>query len=106
MLKKITLIIAAVTLCISTYAGNDKKISSVIQRDLKVPAELKTTKLNEKVNVQFRLNSDGKAVVMDVQTANPELKNYIMNQFPKLNFNSVDEKKETVYFIDINFKVL
>ncbi|MFL5763310.1 MAG: hypothetical protein ACJ77K_05155 [Bacteroidia bacterium] len=106
MLKKISLLIAAAILSISMQAGNDKKIGSVISRELKVPAALKANKLNEKVNVQFRLQSDGKAAVLEVQTNNPELKSYILDQFPKLNFTSVTEKKEAVYFVDINFKVL
>jgi hypothetical protein len=106
MFKKITLVIAAALLSISMQAGNEKKIGSLISKELKVPAGLKTGKLDEKVNVQFRIMPDGKASVLDVRTASPELKSYIMEQFPKLDFNAVSENKETVYFVDINFKVL
>lgn len=90
----------------TTIAGNGTSINSVISKQLKVPNELKSSKLNEKVNVQFKIAADGKAVIMNVETASPELKNYIMKQFPKLNFDSVSEKQGAVYFVDINFKVI
>ena len=106
MIKKLVLLIAAIAFSISTQAGNDKKIGAIIRKELKVPATLKACKLDEQVNVQFRLMENGKAAVLDVKTNNPELKKYIMSQFPKLDFNAVNEKKNAVYFIDINFKVL
>lgn len=106
-MKKIKMIIVA--LFISTtaaIAGNGNNINSVISKQLKVPAELKNTKLNEKVNVQFKIAENGTAIVMNVETNNPELKKYIFNQFPKMKFNLVSGKPEAIYFVDINFKVL
>ena len=101
-----TLIVAILISTMAAVAGNGTSINSVISKQLKVPSELKSTKLNEKVNVQFKIAEDGKATVMNVETSSPELKNYIMNQFPKMNFGSVSEKHEAIYFVDINFKVL
>lgn len=101
-----TLIVAILISTMAAVAGNGSSINSVISKQLKVPTELKSTKLNEKVNVQFKIAEDGKATVMNVETSNPELKNYIMKQFPKMNFDSVSEKQEAVYFVDINFKVI
>lgn len=106
MKKIITLILAVCISITATQAGNDKKINSVISKQLKVPAALKNKKLNEKVNVQFSIAENGKATVLKVETSSPELKSYILNQFPKMDFNTVTEKKAAVYFIDINFKVL
>lgn len=104
--KIITLIVFVLASITGIQAGNDKKINSVISKELKVPAGLKSTKLDEKVNVQFQILSNGKATVLNVETSNPELKNYILTQFPKIDFNGVEGKQEAVYFIDINFKVL
>lgn len=101
-----TLIVAILISTMAAVAGNGTSINSVIGKQLKVPNELKSSKLNEKVNVQFKIAEDGKAVVMNVETSNPELKNYILKQFPKLNFDSVSEKQGAVYFVDINFKVI
>lgn len=107
MYKK--LIILAVALFIgttATVAGNGKSIHSVISNQLKVPQELKNSKLNEKVNVQFKIKENGEATVLNIETASPELRSYIMKQFPKIDFKAVTEKKDAIYFIDINFKVL
>lgn len=106
-MQKITTLIVALFISITAaVAGNGTSISSLIGKQLKVPTELKGTKLNEKVNVQFKISENGKAMVMNVETSSPELKNYIMKQFPKMNFDSVSEKQGAIYFIDINFKVL
>ncbi|HEY0031201.1 MAG TPA: hypothetical protein VGC65_10615 [Bacteroidia bacterium] len=102
----VLLIIAVLMSANTSYAGNDKKINAVISKQLQVPAALKNKELNEKVNVQFKITSNGKATVLNVETSNAELKNYICNQFPKMDFNTVAEKQDAVYFIDINFKVL
>lgn len=107
-MKKLILLFAIVFAGITAaQAGNgDKKINSLIKKQLKIPASLKNNKLDEKVNVQFKIEEDGKATVIKVETENPELKNYIMKQFPKIDFKTADEKTEGLYFIDINFKVL
>ena len=89
----------------SASAGNGKSISSAISKQLNVPASLKSNKLNEKVNVQFSITSEGNATVVNIETKNIELKNYIISQFPKIVFNDAS-KQAGMYFIDINFKVL
>ena len=105
MNKLITLIALVIISITTASAGNGKSISSTISKQLNVPATLKNNKLNEKVNVQFELTSEGKATVVNVKTSNPELKNYIIKQFPKIAF-SKESAEEGMYFIDINFKVL
>lgn len=105
-MNKLITIAAVILISItSASAGNGKNMSEVIGKQLNVPEALKSSKLNEKVNVQFQLTSEGKATVVNVKTSNPELKNYIMTQFPKIDFNNAGTP-EGVYFIDINFKVL
>lgn len=107
MYKKLIILTVALFISITaTVAGNGKSIHAVISNQLKVPQELKNTKLNEKVNVQFKIEENGEATVLNVETANPELKSYIMMQFPKIDFKAVAEKKDAIYFVDINFKVL
>ena len=101
-----TFIVALLLSTTTTFAGNGKSIHSVISSQLKVPQELKSSKLNEKVNVQFKIKKNGEATVLNVETANPQLKNYILKQFPKIDFKAVAEKQDAIYFIDINFKVL
>ncbi len=106
-MQKITTLIVALFISITAaVAGNGTSISSLIGKQLKVPTELKGTKLNEKVNVQFKISENGTATVLNVETTNPELKKYILSQFPKINFNEFSEKQEAVYFIDINFKII
>ena len=87
-------------------AGNGTKINSVLSKHLQIPTQLKSEKLNEKVNVQFKVNAKGKATVMNVDTKNTELKHYLIEQLPKIDFNDVNDKPEEIYFVDINFKVL
>ena len=107
MYKKLIILTVALFISITaTVAGNGKNIHSLISNQLKVPQELKNSKLNEKVNVQFKIKENGEVTVLNVETANPELKRYIMNQFSKIDFKAVAENKDAIYFIDINFKVL
>ena len=56
--------------------------------------------------MQFKVDQAGKATVINVETQNPDLKQYITEQFPKIEFTGVNEKPEEVYIVDINFKVL
>lgn len=102
----LTLVVALIISISAAVAGNGNNINSVISKQLKVPTELKNNKLNEKVYVQFKISENGKATVLNVETNNPELKKYIFNQFPKMNFNQNEEKPEEIYFININFKVI
>lgn len=103
MKKILTVIVALIFSVTSTFAGNGNGINSLISKHLNVPTELKGNSLNEKVNVQFKISENGKATVLNVETTNLSLKNYILCQLPKIDFNTVAKKKEAVYFVDINF---
>ncbi|MBL7889175.1 MAG: hypothetical protein JNL24_06460 [Bacteroidia bacterium] len=105
-MKAIITMIICIFSITGAVAGNGTGINQVIGKQLKVPVELKSSKLNEKVNVQFKLNSNGTIVVLDVKTTNQELKNYVEKELPKINLSNAVENKETVYFVDLNFKVL
>jgi phosphoenolpyruvate-protein kinase (PTS system EI component) len=107
-MKKIILLFVAVLAGFTTTlsAGNGKSIYAIITKELKVPAALNQQKLNEKVNVQFKIAENGTTTVLNVETENQALKEYINTQFPKLNFNTKGEKLNGTYIIDINFKVL
>jgi len=108
-MKKIILLTIAIiaALGVSTaFAGNGPSIHSIITKQIKVPAQLKDKKLNEKVNVEFKIGQNGVPAVLDVKTSNPELKKYVLNQFKTLDFSNVTDKQEVTYFIDLNFKVL
>lgn len=106
-MKKIFLItfLALVSMTIS-YAGNGTGINKTISKQLKVPQQLKNNKLNENVNVQFKINNNGKIILLEVNTSNKELKKYVESEFPKLDLKNEVTKAETIYFIDLNFKVL
>lgn len=108
-MKKIIILTIAIiaALGVSTaFAGNGPSIHSIITKQIKVPAQLKDQKLNEKVNVQFKIGQNGVASVLDVKTSNPELREYVIRQFKMLNFSNVVDKQEVTYFIDLSFKVL
>jgi hypothetical protein len=106
-MKKLMILFVAILISATTaFAGNGTTIHSVISKQLNVPTELKKNKLYEKVNVQFRISENGKASLMNVESANTELKNYIIKQFSKIDFNEVKDNKDKIYFIDINFRVL
>lgn len=106
-MKKIFLIIVVALVSITiSYAGNGTGINKTISKQLKVPQQLKNNKLNEKVNVQFKINNNGTIILLDVNTNNKELKKYVESEFPKLNLKNEVPKTETIYFIDLNFKVL
>ncbi|HEX8514706.1 MAG TPA: hypothetical protein VF868_00810 [Bacteroidia bacterium] len=105
-MKKILILIVAIFMSqAASQAGTENPVHNTITRQIKIPAELKSDKLNEKVNVQFRLEN-GKAYVIDITTKNDELRNYIAEEFHKMNFEGITEKEGTIYFVDINFRVL
>ncbi len=87
-------------------AGNGKQINSLLSKHLRIPAQLKESKLNENVNVMFHIDENGKATVTNVETHNLDLRHYILEQIPKIEFRGVNEKPEETYVVDINFKVL
>ena len=107
-MKKMIILLAIVFAGITTAeAGNgDKNITSIIKKHLKIPNSLKSSKLDEKVNVEFKIEENGRATILKVETTNPDLKNYIIKQFPTIDFKNEVEKTEGIYFIDINFKVM
>lgn len=105
-MKKIILLIIAIFFSyIATYAGNGNTIHNTITKQMKLPASLKKQKLDEKVNVEFKVEN-GKASVISVETSNAELKRHIIEQFGTMNFNNTTEKQGVIYFVAINFKVL
>jgi hypothetical protein len=105
-MKKIILLVIAIFISyIATYAGTGNTIHNTISSYMKVPAQLKKQKLNEKVNVEFRVEN-GKASVISVETSNTELKKYIIGQFAMMSFSNSSEKQGITYFVAINFKVL
>ncbi|MDQ3047595.1 MAG: hypothetical protein M3R27_08620 [Bacteroidota bacterium] len=104
MKKIIVLLTALFFLNSGAFAETGNNLSNSISKQLHLPAYLKTKKLNEKVNVQFKVLPGGNILLVNVNTDHPELKAYIMKQFPKIVMT--DLKPEGTYFIDINFRVL
>lgn len=105
MKKIIILIIAIFVSYTASQAGTENTIRSTIKKQISMPAQFKNQKLNEVACVQFKLEN-GKAIVLDVKTSNPELKDHIIKQFKAMSFVNVQEKQGMVYLVDINFKVL
>ncbi len=105
-MKKIILLLTALFFLSSpaSFAGTGNNLSLSISKQLHLPAHLKTKKLNEKVNVQFKVLPGGNILLLNVNTDHKELKAYIQQQFPKIIMSGL--KPEGTYFIDINFKVL
>jgi hypothetical protein len=105
-MKKIVILILAIFVSYTAaQAGTDNPIHNMITKQIRIPAQLKNQKLDEKVNVQFKVEN-GKASIVEVRTSNPELKAYIIEQFKTMKFDNSPEKQGITYFIDINFKVL
>ncbi|MDF2436116.1 MAG: hypothetical protein K0Q95_492 [Bacteroidota bacterium] len=106
-MKKIVLLITLIFFSyIVTYAETGNTIHSQISKQIKMPAELKNEKLNETVKVEFTILENGSVTVLNVETHKPELKQYIISQFSTLDLKGVTIKKNEIYLIDINFKVL
>ncbi len=107
MYKNLITLAVAMTIVISaTFARNEKNINSAICKVLRVPSSLLESKFYEKVNIKFKITEEGKAMVLNVESASPELKKYIITQFPKINFSGTSKNSNEIYVIDINFKVL
>ncbi|MCE3279201.1 MAG: hypothetical protein K0S44_1392 [Bacteroidetes bacterium] len=104
-MKKIVLLIVAILVSYIACEATENPVHSMITKQIRIPENLKNQKLNENVNVHFKLEN-GKAYVLDITSNNAELKNYIVEQFQIMDFSKIHEKQGNIYFIDINFKVL
>lgn len=105
-MKKI--IITTFMLAISTlmFATENGDIQKIVSNNFKVPAKLKNEKLNEKVNVQFKFNNNGELTLINVNSNNEELKNYVEKQFKAINLKGTNLNPDTIYSMNINFRVL
>jgi len=105
-MKTVFIISIALMMNASNAFAGEGNLNKIISSKLKVPTELKNQKLNEKVNVQFKLDNKGNVILLNVDTQNIELKKYVEKEFPKLNLKQNIQEKESIYFIDLNFKVV
>lgn len=86
--------------------GDAPALSRQISNQLSFPEELIQPSFNEKVRVDFKMKPDGAVEVLKVYTNNKELKDHVMTQFGKMNFNSRDIDKEKIYRIDVRYRVI
>lgn len=106
-MKKIILTVSIALASFSAaFAGNDILVRDAITKQMQSPYNLKSHFFNEAVNVQFKIDSNGKASIINLNTADPELKKYIAKHFNKIDFSALIENTETIYNICINFKVI
>lgn len=106
-MKKLVLIITTTIMSFNmTFAGNGNLIRKEIIKELKLPANLKSQSFIETVNVQFKIDSNGKVSVLRVDTSNMSLKNYVIDHFNKIDLSKLKDNKESIYNISINFKVI
>jgi hypothetical protein len=106
-MKTILLFIATLMLFISNaVAGNEASVQNVISSQMRLPSELTKHKLNELVELSFRVDENGKASILEIGTNNPELREYVTRKFNAMDFSKVSLNKQTTYFININFRVL
>lgn len=96
----------AITVSASMQANNNSDINKLVNKNLKVPAQLKNQKLNEKVNVQFKMSKNGEVTLVDVKSNNEELRKYVEKNFSKIDWSTTEIHPETVYSLNINFRVL
>jgi len=106
MKKYIIILAIALGAASASFAAGNNDISKLISKNLKVPTQLKNQKLNEKVNVQFKINKEGTITLVDVSSKNEELKKYVEKNFSKIDWSNTDIKPEIIYSLNINFKVL
>lgn len=105
-MKTLLIISIALLTSISNAFAGEGNLNSIISKKLKVPTELKNQKLDEKVNVQFKIDNNGTIILLNVETQNRELKKYVEKEFPKLDLEQNIQKKDAIYLIDLNFKVV
>jgi hypothetical protein len=106
MKKYFLMTVFAITVSASMQANNNSDINKLVNKNLKVPAQLKNQKLNEKVNVQFKMSKNGEVTLVDVKSNNEELRKYVEKNFSKIDWSTTEIHPETVYSLNINFRVL
>lgn len=110
-MKSLQLFLVASLLFISSvaFAGNspsttNSKISNFISTQLQNETLVNVLEVSEKVKIEFKINSFDEIVVMETSTNDRDLDRYIKN---RLNYEelSIDgSKKNTSYFIEVEFK--
>ncbi len=112
MKKRIaSLLLAALlgTTILSAHNGHEKKsvsnpVKHTIQNLVHLPEQFKQLGFDEKVKVLFTVNSLGQVENVLCICANAELKTSVENQFQCMRFE--ESKENTLYTINISFKVL
>ena len=105
-MKKIIILIAAVLINTSALlANNDNSIQTAISAQFKVPADILRQNY-EKVNIEFSVKPDGHVSLVNINTANSDLKKLINEQFPQIDFSKISGLSAGAYKIDVYFQTL
>jgi hypothetical protein len=91
-----------------SFTGADKTplIFEKIQNSVQVPEIMKGSVSTERVRVVFTIDENGRAHVVDVNTARPDLKAPVTKQFEAIDFSATADGSGQMYSIWLNFKVM
>lgn len=85
---------------------NTPQIFAQIQKQMRVPQNMKNTVSTEKIRVVFTIDEKGKAHVVEVNTNRPDLKSSVISQFEAIDFTDAKNTDNQQYSIWLTFKVL
>ena len=91
-----------------SFTASDKTplIFEKIQQSVQVPDVMKGSVSSERVRVVFTIDESGRAHVVDVNTARPDLKAPVTRQFEAIDFSGSADGSGQMYSIWLNFKVI
>ena len=112
-MKKVILIVAFVSIFFNIYGNtpanhNDDNctLKHKLEKQLKLPDYLKKKSNSGTVKIEFIINNEDVIEIKNISGKNNEIKEYIKNQFKKLDSDICLLEKNTTYYIDINFKIM
>jgi hypothetical protein len=111
-MKTLITLFTALTIAFTAVPASAQKtnshpsITSIIQDNLTVPASMKGTVATERVRVVFTIDASGKAHVVDIASARPDIHDSVKEQFEAIDFSKASEKGTETYSIWLTFKVM
>ncbi len=116
-IKKISILTLLILLNINLFATNDSEINSneskyqnefkkEIRSLIKFPEFAKQSNLEGFVLVQFTYDKTGKINILEINSNQPDLKNYVSEQLESLKMCEHAQKSDKKYSMRFDFKLL
>lgn len=108
---KLSILINAVLLLIAgsiTGAGisGNEGLVSQLQKEVSYPGFLKENNKEVEVRISFKVKEDGKVELIDINTGDKRMKEYVITRLTSLRFGEGTFTPGVVYSMKLSFKIV